>query len=127
MHLYGARQDLLSDAFSGKGQGPGLAEMEFAERKSEPVLIFMADKTSAGAWNLPLYKMFADPVTTLVVFAMITCLAGFLNRVRLRHCHPTVSPPGCSIIPDVALLAEWPAHETVRFHSSSPTCPRRML
>ena len=66
LHLYGAGQDLLSDAFSGniRGQGPGVAEMEFVERKSEPILIFMADKTSAGAWNLPLYKMFADPFTT---------------------------------------------------------------
>lgn len=66
LHLYGAGQDLLSDAFSGnvRGMGPGVAEMEFVERVSEPVLIFMADKTSAGAWNLPLYKMFADPFTT---------------------------------------------------------------
>ena len=66
LKLYGAGQDLLSDAFSGnvKGMGPGVAEMEFVERKSEPVIIFMADKTSAGAWNMPLYKMFADPFNT---------------------------------------------------------------
>ncbi len=66
LKLYGAGQDLLADAFSGnvKGMGPGVAEMEFIERPSEPVLIFMADKTSAGAWNLPLYKMFADPFNT---------------------------------------------------------------
>lgn len=66
LHLYGAGQDLLADAFSGnvKGMGPGVAEMEFEERTSEPVLIFMADKTSAGAWNMPLYKMFADPFNT---------------------------------------------------------------
>lgn len=63
---YGAGQDLLSDAFSGnlKGMGPGYAEVEFVERKSEPVLIFLADKTEPGAWNLPLYKMFADPFNT---------------------------------------------------------------
>ncbi|HIE38864.1 MAG TPA: fructose 1,6-bisphosphatase [Anaerolineae bacterium] len=66
LKLYGAGQDLLADAFSGnvKGMGPGVAEMEFAERPAEPALIFMADKTSAGAWNLPLYKMFADPFNT---------------------------------------------------------------
>ena len=65
--LYGAGQDLLKDAFSGnvKGMGPGVAEMEFNEREGEPVLIFMADKTSAGAWNKPLYKMFADPFNTI--------------------------------------------------------------
>jgi len=51
LRLYGAGQDLLTDAFSGniKGLGPGLAEMEFEERASEPVIIFMADKTSSGA------------------------------------------------------------------------------
>ena len=40
LKLYGAGQDLLSDAFSGnvKGMGPGVAEMEFVERKSEPVI-----------------------------------------------------------------------------------------
>jgi fructose 1,6-bisphosphate aldolase/phosphatase len=66
LKMYGAGQDLLSDAFTGsvKGIGPGVAEMEFEERKSEPVIIFMADKTSPGAWNLPLYKMFADPFNT---------------------------------------------------------------
>ncbi len=66
LKLYGAGQDILSDAFSGniKGMGPGVAEMEFVERKSEPVIVFMADKTSPGAWNLPLYKMFADPFNT---------------------------------------------------------------
>src|SRR3989337_2540879 len=47
LKLYGAGQDLLADAFSGnvKGMGPGVAEMEFEERKSEPVIEFCADKT----------------------------------------------------------------------------------
>lgn len=64
---YGAGQDLLVDAFSGnlKGMGPGFAEMTFDERPSEPVLIFLADKTEPGAWNLPLFKMFADPFNTI--------------------------------------------------------------
>ncbi|MCR4431374.1 MAG: fructose-1,6-bisphosphatase [Tepidanaerobacteraceae bacterium] len=67
LKLYGAGQDLLTDAFSGniKGMGPGVAEMEFEERPSEPVIVFMADKTEPGAWNLPLYKMFADPFNTI--------------------------------------------------------------
>lgn len=64
--LYGAGQDLLKDAFSGnvKGMGPAVAEMEIDERPSEPVLFFAADKTDPGAFNLPLYKAFADPMTT---------------------------------------------------------------
>ncbi len=66
LKLYGAGQDLLSDAFSGnvKGLGPGVAEAEFNERPSEPVVVFFADKTSPSAWNLPLYEMFADPMNT---------------------------------------------------------------
>ncbi len=64
---YGAGQDLLSEGFSGniKGMGPGVAEIEFEERVSEPVIIFLADKTEPGAWNYPLYKMFADPFNTI--------------------------------------------------------------
>ncbi|MEM1629777.1 MAG: fructose-1,6-bisphosphate aldolase/phosphatase [Saccharolobus sp.] len=64
--LYAAGQDLLSDSFSGnlRGMGPGIAEMEFEERPAEPLVIFMADKTEPGAYNLPLYKIFADPFNT---------------------------------------------------------------
>ena len=66
LKLYGAGQDLLSDTFSGniKGMGPGCAEMEFKERPSDPVVVFCCDKTEPGAFNLPLFKMFADPFTT---------------------------------------------------------------
>lgn len=62
--LYGAGQDLLKSAFSGnvKGLGPAVAEMEIEERKSEPFLFFAADKTDPGAYNLPLYLSFSDPM-----------------------------------------------------------------
>jgi fructose 1,6-bisphosphate aldolase/phosphatase len=62
--LYGAGQDLLKDAFSGntRGLGPAVAEMEFDERPNEPFLMFTADKTEPGAYNLPLYLAFADPM-----------------------------------------------------------------
>lgn len=64
--LYGAGQDLLKDAFSGnvKGMGPAVAEMQFDERPNEPFLFFAADKTDPGAFNLPLYLAFADPMNT---------------------------------------------------------------
>ena len=66
LKLYAAGQDLLKDTFSGnvRGMGPGVAELEFEERKSEPVLIFAADKTEPGAWNFKLFKIFADPFNT---------------------------------------------------------------
>jgi len=62
--LYGAGQDLLVTAFSGnvKGMGPQVAEMEIDERPAEPFLMFMADKTEPGAFNLPVYLSFADPM-----------------------------------------------------------------
>ncbi|MGM0454005.1 MAG: fructose-1,6-bisphosphate aldolase/phosphatase [Thermodesulfobacteriota bacterium] len=84
LKLYGAGQDLLSDAFSGtvKGMGPGLAEMEFDERKSEPFVVFMADKTSAGAWNMPLYKMFADPFNTAGLIISPSLHDGFTFEVH---------------------------------------------
>jgi len=62
--LYGAGQDLLKDSFSGniRGMGPAVAEMEFEERPNEPFLFFAADKTDPGAYNLPLYLGFTDPM-----------------------------------------------------------------
>lgn len=62
--LYGAGQDLLKESFSGniRGMGPQVSEMEIEEREAEPFLMFMADKTEPGAFNLPLYLSFADPM-----------------------------------------------------------------
>jgi len=66
LKLYGAGQDLLAEGFTGnvKGMGPGCAEMEFVERPSEPIIVFCCDKTDPTAFNLPLYKIFADPFNT---------------------------------------------------------------
>ncbi|MCL6558275.1 MAG: fructose-1,6-bisphosphatase [Firmicutes bacterium] len=84
LKLYGAGQDLLADAFSGniKGLGPGVAEMEVEERESEPIIIFMADKTEPGAWNFPLYKIFADPFNTIGLVIDPKMHSGFLFEVR---------------------------------------------
>lgn len=84
LKLYGAGQDLLKDAFSGniRGMGPGVAEMEFVERKSEPIIVFMADKTEPGAWNFPLYKMFADPFNTAGLVIDPNMHDGFLFEVH---------------------------------------------
>ncbi|MEZ0346601.1 MAG: fructose-1,6-bisphosphate aldolase/phosphatase [Infirmifilum sp.] len=83
LKLYGAGQDLLSDTFSGnvRGLGPGVAEMEFEERKSEPILVFSADKTEPGAWNLKLYKIFADPFNTAGLVIDPTMHDGFVFEV----------------------------------------------
>ena len=84
LKLHGAGQDLLTDAFSGnvKGLGPGVAEMEIEEREAETILIFMADKTSSGAWNLPLYKIFADPFNTIGLVIASNMHKGFVFEVH---------------------------------------------
>ncbi|MEO0083326.1 MAG: fructose-1,6-bisphosphate aldolase/phosphatase [candidate division WOR-3 bacterium] len=84
MKLYGAGQDMLADAFSGnvKGMGPGVAEMEFTERKSEPIIVFMGDKCAPGAWNFPLFKMFADPFNTIGLIIDPSMHDGFKFEVH---------------------------------------------
>lgn len=77
--LYGAGQDILSEAFSGnlRGMGPGYAEFEFVERPSDPVIVYMADKTEPGAWNMALYKMFCDPFNTAGLVIDTNMFEGF--------------------------------------------------
>ncbi len=83
LKLYGAGQDLLSDAFSGnvRGMGPGVAEMEFTERKAEPIIAFMMDKTEPGAFNLPIFRMFADPFNTAGLVIDPTLHNGFVFEI----------------------------------------------
>jgi len=81
--LYAAGQDLLSEAFSGnvRGLGPGIAEMEIEERPAEPIIVFMADKTEPGAFNLPLFKVFADPFNTAGLVIDPRMHEGFIFEV----------------------------------------------
>ena len=70
--LYGAGQDLLVDAPSGniRGAGPAVAELEFDHepvksnkvRGAESFMVLAADKCGPGAYNLPLFLGFADPM-----------------------------------------------------------------
>jgi len=92
LKLYGAGQDLLSDTFSGnvKGMGPGVAEMEIEERKSEPIVVFAADKTEPGAFNLPLFKIFADPASTAGLVIDPAMHDGFTFRIMDVHESKTV-------------------------------------
>ena len=70
--LYGAGQDLLVDAPSGniRGAGPAVAELEFNHdpaktnkvRPAESFMMLAADKCGPGAYNLPMFLGFADPM-----------------------------------------------------------------
>ncbi len=116
LKLYGAGQDLLVDAFSGniRGMGPGVAEMEFVERKSEPVIIFMADKTSAGAWNMPLYKMFADPFNTAGLVISPTMHDGFKFEVHDVKGHQRIVFNAPEEIYDLLVFIGAPARYMVK-------------
>ena len=83
LKLYAAGQDLLKETFSGnvRGMGPGVAEMEIEERPSEPMIVFAADKTEPGAWNWPLYKIFADPSSTAGLVIDPKMHGGFTFRI----------------------------------------------
>ncbi len=70
--LYGAGQDLLVDAPSGniRGAGPAVAEIELDHdpvktnplRPAESFMVLAADKCGPGAYNLPMFLGFADPM-----------------------------------------------------------------
>jgi fructose 1,6-bisphosphate aldolase/phosphatase len=83
LKLYAAGQDLLKTAFSGnvRGMGPGVAEIEIEERASDPIVVFAADKTSAGSFNYPLFRIFADPMNTAGLVIDPSMICGFKFEV----------------------------------------------
>ena len=83
LKLYGAGQDLLKTAFSGniRGMGPGVAEMEIEERRSDPFVVFAADKTEPGAFNYPMFKIFAGPSNTAGLVIDPSLFGGFKFEV----------------------------------------------
>lgn len=70
--LYGAGQDLIVDAPSGniRGAGPAVAEIVWDHdpvksnrvRPAESFMVLAADKCGPGAYNLPMFLGFADPM-----------------------------------------------------------------
>jgi fructose 1,6-bisphosphate aldolase/phosphatase len=116
LHLYGAGQDLLVDAFSGniRGAGPGSAELEFVERPSEPVIVFMGDKTSAGSFNLPFYKMFADPFNTAGLVIAESLHDGFAFEVHDTANNKKAVFQSPEEIYDLLVFIGSPAHYAVK-------------
>ncbi len=98
LKLHNPGQDLLAPTFTGhlRGLGPGYAEITFRERPSEPVVVFMADKCDLGAWNLPLYRMFADPFNTSGLLTDPSMHEGFAFELldALEHRTITLQCPG---------------------------------
>ncbi len=61
--------------------GPGVAEMEIEERQSDPFVVFAADKTEPGAFNYPLFRIFADPTNTAGLVIDPNMAGGFKFEV----------------------------------------------
>lgn len=117
LKLHGAGQDLLSTAFAGtiRGMGPGVAEMEIEERRAETVIILMADKTSAGAWNLPLYKIFADPFNTIGLVIAENMHSGFSFEVHDVKGHKKITFNAPDDLYDMLLLIGSPSRYCVKY------------
>ncbi len=116
LKLHGAGQDLLSDAFSGniRGMGPGVAEMKFTERQAETIIIFMADKTASGAWNLPLYKIFADPFNTIGLVIASNMHSGFTFEIHDVKEHQKISLNSPEEIYDMLVFLGAPGRYAIK-------------
>jgi len=114
--LYGAGQDLLSDAFSGnlRGMGPGFAEIEIEERPAEPFVVFMADKTEPGAFNLPMFKIFADPFNTAGLVISPRLHEGFIFEILDVHEGKVVELSSPEEMYDILALIGTPSRYIVR-------------
>ena len=138
--LYGAGQDLLKDSFSGniKGMGPGVAEMEFEERKNEAFTVFAADKTEPGAFNYPIYRMFVDSLSNTglivnrnladgVIMNIMDVEQGKVARLELWQDKPTIEAalmyPGRYVVDTVTTKEGEPilAASTDRLHNIAGT------
>jgi fructose 1,6-bisphosphate aldolase/phosphatase len=123
LKLHGAGQDLLSTAFSGnvRGMGPGVAEMQFEEREAETIIIFMADKTSSGAWNMPLYKIFADPFNTIGLVIATNMHSGFSFEVHDVKEHKKITFNAPEEIYDMLVFIGAPGRYAIKAVRHRPT------
>jgi fructose 1,6-bisphosphate aldolase/phosphatase len=115
LKLYGAGQDILKTAFSGnvKGMGPGVAEMEIEERSSEPFIVFAGDKASGGAFNYPLFRIFADPFNTAGLVIDPNMAEGFKFEVLdIKENKKVVLKCPEEMYPLIALIGS-PEHYTI--------------
>ena len=81
---------------------------------SEPIIVFMADKTSAGAFNLPLYKMFADPFNTPGLVIGEPLHEGFAFEIQDVQEHAQITLNAPDEIYDMLVFIGAPARYAVK-------------
>jgi fructose 1,6-bisphosphate aldolase/phosphatase len=101
--------------------GPGTAEMQLSEREAETIIIFMADKTASGAWNLPLYKIFADPFNTIGLVIASNMHSGFVFEVHDVKKHQKITFNSPEEIYDMLVFLGAPSRYAVKavYHKES--------
>uniref|UniRef100_A0A7C4D747 Fructose-1,6-bisphosphate aldolase/phosphatase n=1 Tax=Staphylothermus marinus TaxID=2280 RepID=A0A7C4D747_STAMA len=116
LKLYAAGQDLLSETFSGniRGMGPGVAEIEMVERPAEVVITFHADKTEPGAFNLPLFRVFADPFNTAGLVIDPKMHSGFIFEIHDIYEGKSVKLNAPEEMYDILALIGTPGRYVVR-------------
>ncbi|MDN5872494.1 MAG: fructose-1,6-bisphosphatase, partial [Nitrococcus sp.] len=93
-----------------------VAEMEFEERPNEPFLFFAADKTDPGAYNLPLYLAFADPMNTPGLFLSQKLARGFrfvIMDISHTECDRIIELVAPEDLYDIAALLRDPQRYVV--------------
>lgn len=68
-----------------RDRAPAVVEITFQERPDEPVLVFVANGADPAAYNLPVYRAFADPMNTAGLLLSPEIAKGF--RFRLLDTH----------------------------------------
>ncbi|MHA1114821.1 MAG: fructose-1,6-bisphosphate aldolase/phosphatase [Candidatus Heimdallarchaeaceae archaeon] len=114
--LYGAGQDLLTDTFSGnvKGMGPGVAEMEIEERPAEPIIVFGMDKTEPGAFNYPIFNIFANPFNTAGLVIDPKLHDGFKFKIMDIHNNKYLTLSCPEQMYDLLALIGAPGHYVIK-------------
>ena len=74
----------------------------------------MADKTSSGSWNMPLYKMFADPFNTIGLVIAPPLHNGFTFEVHDVKEHKKITFNTPEEIYDLLVFIGAPGHYTVK-------------
>jgi fructose 1,6-bisphosphate aldolase/phosphatase len=97
LQLHAPGGGLAADVFPGTlvGAGPSVAELAFEERPSEPLISFAGVGTTTGAFNLPLYKTFADPFNTAGLVLTDALHQGCLFEVHdtIEQCKAVFNTP----------------------------------
>ncbi|PKK88636.1 MAG: hypothetical protein CVV64_18020 [Candidatus Wallbacteria bacterium HGW-Wallbacteria-1] len=83
MKLHGVGEDIFPDT-GAEHERPGRpegTELSFSERRCNPFILFASDRVTPGSFNLPLLRIFGDPLGNPALSVDRTMSAGFSFEV----------------------------------------------